>query len=69
MARRKMSVMHVVVYLRPKLLSDDGPCFISSSLRDSLKDKKMTHTWRKPYHPQTQGKIERYHRSMIDRLL
>jgi hypothetical protein len=29
----------------------------------------MTHTRGKPYHPMTQGKIERYHRSMKNRIL
>ncbi len=69
MAIEETGVTKVVVHLRPKLLSDNGPCFISSSLRDYLKDKKMTHTRGKPYHPQTQGKIERYHRSMKNLIL
>ena len=29
----------------------------------------MTHTRGKPYHPMTQGKIERYHRSMKNQIL
>ena len=65
----KTNVTNVVVRLRPMLLSDNGPCFISSSLREYLKDKKIVHTRGKPYHPQTQGKIERYHRSMKNLLL
>jgi putative transposase len=69
MAIEKTSVTQVVVYLRPKLLSDNGPCFISSSLREYLDDKKIIHTRGKPYHPQTQGKIERYHRSMKNLIL
>jgi transposase InsO family protein len=48
----------------PRLLSDNGPCFISSELREFLEARKMTHTRGRPLHPQTQGKIERYHRSM-----
>jgi putative transposase len=69
MAIERTGVTQVVVYLRPKLLSDNGSCFISSSLRDYLKEKKMMHTRGKPYHPQTQGKIERYHRSMKNLIL
>lgn len=49
---------------RPKLLSDNGPCYISGELKDYLKDKRIRHTRGRPFHPQTQGKIERYHRSM-----
>ena len=49
---------------RPRLLSDNGPCYISGELKEYLNDQKMDHTRGAPYHPQTQGKIERYHRSM-----
>jgi transposase InsO family protein len=49
---------------RPRLLSDNGPCYISQELRAWLEDQGMEHTRGAPYHPMTQGKIERYHRSM-----
>jgi transposase InsO family protein len=49
---------------RPQLLSDNGPCYISQHLADYLKAQRMTHIRGRPHHPQTQGKIERYHRSM-----
>ncbi|MCB0477258.1 MAG: integrase core domain-containing protein, partial [Crocinitomicaceae bacterium] len=49
---------------RPKLLSDNGSCYISSELSEYMEDKNMKHVRGKPNHPQTQGKIERYHRSM-----
>jgi len=49
---------------RPKLLSDNGSCYISHELAEYLKDKDMKHVRGRPLHPQTQGKIERYHRSM-----
>jgi len=48
----------------PKLLSDNGSCYISNELADYLNDKNMKHVRGRPLHPQTQGKIERYHRSM-----
>ena len=48
----------------PKLLSDNGSCYISSELADYIQDKGMSHVRGRPNHPQTQGKIERYHRSM-----
>jgi transposase InsO family protein len=54
---------------RPKLLSDNGPCYISSELQDWLKAHELSHTRGKPYHPMTQGKIERWHRSLKNRIL
>jgi len=49
---------------RPKLLSDNGSCYISNELAEYLDKKDMKHVRGRPLHPQTQGKIERYHRSM-----
>jgi len=58
-----------VVQNKPRLLSDNGPCYISSELGDWLKDKGMTHVRGAPYHPQTQGKIERWHQTLKNRIL
>jgi putative transposase len=52
-----------------RLLSDNGPCYISKSLQDYLKANCMGHTRGRPFHPMTQGKIERYHRSMKNIIL
>lgn len=49
---------------RPKLLSDNGACYISAELKQYLKSKKIIPVHGRIHHPQTQGKIERYHRSM-----
>jgi putative transposase len=57
-------VDQVKVRHRPRLLSDNGPAYVSEELREYLRDRKMGHTRGRPYHPQTQGKIERYHRTM-----
>ena len=54
---------------RPRLLSDNGPSYISAELGTWLDDNGMAHTRGRPYHPQTQGKIERYHRSMKNQIL
>ena len=57
-------VQSVPVRHRPRLLSDNGPAYVSSQLRDYLSEQGMTHTRGAPYHPMTQGKIERYHESL-----
>lgn len=62
-------VDHAYVRHRPRLLSDNGPCYISGALKQYLADRGFTHTRGKPYHPMTQGKIERYHRSLKNVLL
>jgi transposase InsO family protein len=49
---------------RPKLLSDNGSCYVSGDLKEFLEEQSITHVRGKSLHPQTQGKIERYHRTM-----
>ena len=63
-AIEQTGVAQVMVKHRPRLLSDNGPCYLSKELREYLDEQKIEHTRGAPYHPQTQGKIERYHRSM-----
>lgn len=62
-------IRYPTVLHRPRLLSDNGPCYVSKVLKDYLDDEGISHTRGKPYHPMTQGKIERYHRSMKNILL
>jgi transposase InsO family protein len=64
MAVEKTGVAKVAVRHRPRLLSDNGPCYLSSELQEYLDEQGMDHTRGAPYHPMTQGKIERFHRSM-----
>lgn len=45
-------------------MSDNGSAFIAEPLEKYLQDHHIQHVRGAPYHPQTQGKIERYHRSM-----
>lgn len=54
---------------RPRLLSDNGASYIASELADWLDEKGMDHVRGAPYHPQTQGKIERWHQTLKNRIL
>jgi putative transposase len=60
---------HAAVRQRPRLLSDNGPSYLSGQLSAWLDEHGMSHTRGQPYHPMTQGKIERYHRSLKNRIL
>jgi len=64
LARGKTGIDQVQVRLKPRLLSDNGPCYISKELKVYLEEHGITHTRGAPFHPMTQGKIERFHRSM-----
>ena len=54
---------------RPRLLSDNGSSYISGDLATWLKDRDMQHIRGAPYHPMTQGKIERWHQTLKNRIL
>jgi transposase len=55
----------IVSKQRPRLLSDNGSCYIASELKEYLKSNyDIDQVHGRPFHPQTQGKIERYHRTM-----
>ena len=60
--RTKMT--EVSVPDRTKLLSDNGPGYISRAFRDYLKLVEIKHILAAPYHPQTNGKLERYHQTL-----
>lgn len=49
---------------RTKLLSDNGPGYISRAFRDYLRLLGIRHILAAPFHPQTNGKIERYHQTI-----
>ena len=54
---------------KPRLLSDNGSSYVAAVLADYLDDKGMDHVRGAPHHPQTQGKIERWHQTMKNRVL
>jgi putative transposase len=54
---------------KPRLLSDNGSSYISEELAEWLEEQRMSHVRGAPYHPQTQGKIERWHQTLKNRIL
>ncbi len=63
-ALAKAEIDKVKVYHKPRLLSDNGPAYHSADLARFLQERRIKHIHGAPYHPMTQGKIERWHRSM-----
>ena len=69
LAIAESDVDHVYVKYRPRLLPDNGSYYISGELKQYLDDKGFRHTCSRSYHPMSQGKIERYHRTIKNILL
>jgi transposase InsO family protein len=49
-----------------EVISDNGPCYRSTAWRELCRDLDIKHRRTRPYRPQTNGKIERFHRTLAD---
>ncbi|HJZ14802.1 MAG TPA: IS3 family transposase [Stellaceae bacterium] len=54
---------------RPRLLSDNGSSYVAGDLAKWLGARNIKHLRGAPYHPMTQGKIERWHQTLKNRIL
>lgn len=59
----------VKVKHKPRLLSDNVPCYISGELAEYLEERVKNHSRGRPNHAQTQGRIERWYRSLKNQIL
>jgi transposase InsO family protein len=48
----------------PRIISDNGPQFISRDFKEFIRLSGMTHVKTSPYYPQSNGKLERYHKTI-----
>jgi len=69
MALKASGCDQATVIHKPRLLSDNGSSYIAGELAEWLDDQDMEHVRGAPYHPQTQGKIERWHQTLKNRIL
>ncbi len=69
LALKASGLDHITVLHRPRLLSDNGSSYVAEDLAKWLDGKGMQHIRGAPYHPQTQGKIERWHQTLKNRIL
>ena len=49
---------------RPRIISDNGPQFIAKDFKEFIRLTGVTHVRTSPYYPQSNGKLERWHRSL-----
>src|SRR5713226_8443155 len=50
--------------LKPRVISANGPQFIAKDFKEFIRISGMTHVRTSPYYPQSNGKIERWHKSL-----
>lgn len=51
-------------FARPRIISDNGPQFVARDFKTFIRQCGMTHVRTSPYYPQSNGKIERWHKSL-----
>jgi len=51
-------------FVNPRLISDNWSQFISKDLKEIIRLSGMTHVRTSPYYPQSNGKIERWHKTL-----
>jgi putative transposase len=49
---------------RPRIISDNGPQFIARDFKEFIRISGMTHVRTSPYYPQSNGKLERFHKTI-----
>jgi transposase InsO family protein len=49
---------------RPRIISDNGPQFIAKDFKEFTRISGMTHVRTSPYYPQSNGKLERWHKTL-----
>jgi putative transposase len=49
---------------RPRIISDNGPQFIAKDFKEFIRLSGMTHVRTSPHNPQSNGKLERYHKTI-----
>ena len=54
---------------RPRIISDNGPQFVAKDFKEFLRLWQTTHVFTSPHYPQSNGKLERYHRTLKEQAI
>jgi transposase InsO family protein len=54
---------------RPRIISDNGPQFIAKDFKEFIRLWQTTHVFCSPYYPQSNGKLERFHRTLNEQAI
>src|SRR5688572_15159904 len=54
---------------RPQIISDNGPQFVAKDFKEFLRLWQTTHVLTSPHYPQSNGKLERYHRTLKEQAI
>src|SRR5947207_11100772 len=54
---------------RPQIISDNGPQFVAKDFKEFLRLWQTTHVYTSPHYPQSNGKLERYHRPLKEQAI
>ena len=54
---------------RPQIISDNGPQFVAKDFKEFLRLWQTTHVYTSPHYPQSNGKLERYHRTLKEQAI
>ena len=54
---------------RPRIITDNGPQFVARDFKDFIRLWQTTHVFTSPHYPQSNGKLERYHRTLKEQAI
>ena len=54
---------------RPRIISDNGPQFVAKDFKEFVRQWQTTHVLTSPHYPQSNGKLERFHRTLKEQAI
>ncbi len=54
---------------RPRIISDNGPQFVAKEFKEFIRLWQTSHVFTSPHYPQSNGKLERWHRTLKEQAI